>query len=58
MSIAYRMLKDFWQTALATWLILVLFELLRPGMVQRFINLEYWLYSLIVLYIILRIVDR
>jgi len=46
------MLKDFWNTAFITWLILTLLELFNPGWVQRFINLEYWFYALFFMFII------
>jgi len=43
---------DFFKTAFITWLILVIFELFNPGMVQRFINLEYYFYLLIPIFIL------
>lgn len=58
MNLAYTLLKDFWNTALITWISLVLFEFARPGAVQRFINLEYWFYLLIFLYILIRILRK
>lgn len=54
----YKLVYDFWQLAFFTWLVLVIFELLRSGAVQRFINLEYWFYTLIFIYIILRFLKR
>lgn len=52
MRIIFLVIKDFFNVALATWLILVAFEFSKPGMVQRFINLEYWFYILVIIYII------
>ncbi|MDP2812118.1 MAG: hypothetical protein Q8O32_00280 [bacterium] len=45
-------INDFFKTAFVTWLLLVIFELLNPGMVQRFINLEYYFYLLILIFIL------
>jgi len=50
--------KDFFRIALITWLILALLELLNPGMVQRFINLEIYFYILIIICIFNKIIDR
>jgi hypothetical protein len=48
LKIALRQIyRDFFTVALITWLLLVLVELLDSGAVQRFINLEYWFYFLI-----------
>jgi hypothetical protein len=52
MRTTFLLVKDFFNVALGTWLILVIFELSKPGMVQRFINLEYWFYILVIIYII------
>ena len=49
------MLKDFFQAALLTWIVLVILELLNPGMVHRFINLEFYFYGLIIIYIFYRL---
>jgi hypothetical protein len=53
MTKRYIIVKDFFEAALGTWVILLIFELARPGMVQRFINLEYWFYALLILFICL-----
>jgi len=45
-------INDFFKTAFITWLLLVIFELSNPGMVQRFINLEYYFYLLILIFIL------
>ncbi|MBT6691462.1 hypothetical protein HOB10_03985 [Candidatus Parcubacteria bacterium] len=58
MRILFSLVKDFFNIALGTWLILVAFELAKPGMVQRFINLEYWLYALVLIYIMYIILRR
>jgi len=50
--------KDFFKTILITFLVLVFLELINPGMVQRFINLEIYFYFLIVVYIFNKIIDR
>ena len=52
------MIKNFFNAALSTWLILLGFELARPGMVQRFINLEYWFFALLILFILLKIFKK
>ncbi len=52
------MIKDFFRIALIVWIILVLMELFNPGMVVRYISLEYWFYFLLLLYIINKIIDR
>ncbi|PWB38317.1 MAG: hypothetical protein C3F02_04910 [Parcubacteria group bacterium] len=51
MLVFYRLIKDFWNTALVTWLILVIMELFNPGTVARLINLEYWFYFLFFSYL-------
>lgn len=50
--------KDFFKTILITFLVLAFLELINPGMVQRFINLEIYFYFLIVVYIFNKIIDR
>ena len=55
MTKRYIVVKDFFEAALGTWIVLLLFELARPGMVQRFINIEYWFYGLIIIFIFLKI---
>lgn len=53
MDFTYRIIKDFWNIALGTWLLLLIIEFSRPGRVQRFINLEYWFYFLFFFYLVL-----
>lgn len=53
MTKRYIIVKDFFEAALGTWVVLLIFELARPGMVQRFINLEYWFYGLLIIFICL-----
>lgn len=54
----YKLVYDFWQVAFYTWFLLLIFELLRSGAVQRFINLEYYFYGLIFVYIISRFLKK
>ncbi|KKP89866.1 MAG: hypothetical protein UR94_C0033G0018 [Parcubacteria group bacterium GW2011_GWA2_36_10] len=49
-------IKDFFKVALWLWLILVLLEILFPGAINRFLNLELYFYSLVIFFIILRFV--
>lgn len=49
-------IKDFFNIAFITWLILLVYELLSPGAVQRFVNLEYYFYFLLVIFIFRQIV--
>ena len=58
MKLRVLLIQDFLKTGIATWLILVLFELFNPGMVQRYINLEYWLYALIIVYLTYQVIDN
>lgn len=58
MRIIRAISQDFFKTALAVWVILVIMELLNSGMVQRFINLEIYFYILILVYIFNKIIDR
>ncbi len=51
MHLVYKIIKDFWQTAFLTWLILLILEMFKAGMVQRFINLEYYFYFLFLFYL-------
>lgn len=44
-------IKDFFNAALITWLLLLAYELLDPGAVQRFLNLEYYFYFLLLIFI-------
>jgi len=58
MKLVYRIVKDLFNISLITWLILVILEFIKVGLVQRFINLEYYLYYLILLFIIYRILPK
>jgi len=58
MRIGYILVKDFFSIALGTWLILLLLELFKSGMVHRFINLEYGFYGLCVVYLILKLMRK
>jgi len=49
---------DFFKVSIITWFILLSFELLNPGMVQRFINLEIYFYILILVYIFNKFIDN
>ena len=51
-------IKDFFEVALGTWVILLAFELVHPGMVYRLINLEYYFYFLIVVYFVYRLIKK
>ncbi len=44
-------IKDFFNTAFITWLLLLVYELLSPGAVQRYINLEYYFYFLLLIFV-------
>lgn len=55
MKFIYKLLKDLFNIALGTWLVLLFLELVNSGMVIRYINLEYYFYILIVLFIINRL---
>ncbi|MBT4516879.1 MAG: hypothetical protein HOC78_03200 [Candidatus Komeilibacteria bacterium] len=50
--------RDFFRVNLTTYLVLVFLELINTGMVQRFINLEIYLYFLMLLYIFNRIINK
>lgn len=49
-------IKDFFKVALWLWLVLVLLEILFPGAINRFLNLELYFYALVLFFIILRFV--
>jgi len=53
-----KIIKELFVISLATWLILVVWELLVAGAVQRFLNLEYWFYFLLILSLYLRLTSR
>lgn len=44
-------IQDFFNTAFGLWLVLLIYELLQPGAVQRYLNLEYYFYFLLLLFI-------
>ncbi len=46
-------IKDFFKVALWLWLVLVLLEILFPGSINRFLNLEIYFYALAIFFIIL-----
>jgi len=58
MKLRYRIIKDLFNISLITYLILIILEFMKVGLVQRFINLEYYLYYLIFLFIIYRILAK
>jgi len=58
MKLRYRIIKDLFNISLITYLILIILEFIKVGSVQRFINLEYYLYYLIFLFIIYRILAK
>lgn len=49
-------IKDFFKVALWLWLVLVLLEILFPGAINRFLNLELYFYALVIFFIIMRFV--
>jgi len=53
-SLIRKIIKDLFIISLITWLLLVLIEFLQPGAVQRFINLEYWFYLILLLSLLLK----
>ncbi len=54
MIVKEQIIKDFFNTALITWLFLLIFEFTRAGSVQRFINLEYYFYFLLLIFLLKR----
>lgn len=50
-----KIIKDFFIVSLTTWLLLVFWELADAGAVQRFINLEYYFYGLLIISLYLRL---
>jgi len=58
MRLSYLLIRDFFNVSLATWFVLLVFEVFNPGMVQRYLNLEYYFYFLIILFIIYRSVRK
>ncbi len=49
-------IKDFFKVALWLWVVLVLLEILFPGAINRFLNLELYFYLLVIFFIIMRFV--
>lgn len=47
-------IHDFFKVALGTWIILFSVEIAHPGMVHRILNLEYYFYFLIIVYLVYR----
>lgn len=58
MKIFKKIIKDLFNISLITWIILVIMEFIKVGMVQRIINLEYYLYYLIILFIFYKILPK
>lgn len=56
MNTRKKIIQDFFNVAFSTWILLVLYELLSPGAVQRNINLEYYFYFLLLIFIFRQIV--
>ncbi len=56
MIVKQQIIKDFFNTALITWLLLLVFEFSRAGSVQRFINLEYYFYFLLFIFLLKRFI--
>jgi hypothetical protein len=55
MRVMYTIIKDLFNIFFITWIILLFLEFFNPGMVHRLINLEYYFYCLLLLFLILRI---
>lgn len=55
MKFFYKLVKEFFRVALVVWLILLFLELINPGMVVRFVNLEYYFYALVIIFVITRL---
>ncbi len=51
MNVRKVIIKDFFNTAFLTWVFLLFYELLDPGAVQRYLNLEYYFYFLLIIFI-------
>lgn len=58
MKLKYILVRDFFNIALGTWIVLVGLESFNAGMVQRHLNLEYWFYFLIAAFIVCRLVRK
>ena len=55
MIVKKQIIQDFFNIALITWFLLLIFELSRSGSVQRFVNLEYYFYFLILVFVVKRL---
>lgn len=58
MKLGVILIRDFFSIALGTWLVLLCLELWQPGLVNRQIDLEYYFYGLILLYITYRLLKK
>ena len=58
MRLAYKITKDLFNISLVTWIILVILEFIKIGMVQRFINLEYYFYFLLFIFILYKKLEK
>jgi len=58
MRTPYLLVRDFFNISLGTWVILLVLEIFNPGMVQRYLNLEYYFYFLLIIFIIYRTVRK
>ncbi len=56
MNTRKKIIQDFFSVAFVTWLLLVVYELLSPGAVQRHLNLEFYFYFLLLLFIFRQII--
>ncbi|MFA5126577.1 MAG: hypothetical protein WC465_01070 [Patescibacteria group bacterium] len=55
MKLRNIILNDFFNVAWLAWLFLLIVEIIWPGSVHRIINLEYYLYFLIFIFILTRL---
>ncbi len=55
MKLKEIVLNDFFRTAFITWVFLLIIEVIWPGSVHRIINLEYYLYFLLFIFILTRL---
>ena len=58
MTIFRIIVKDLFIFSLVTWLFLLFLEFSRPGTVQRFLNLEYYFYFLLLLSLMIKFINR
>lgn len=52
------LINDFFKTFTILYLVFLILEILNPGMVHRFINLEWYFYALLLLYLIKNIFNK